>query len=32
MGFRGHPRKLNEIEYGAPSCSNFDLLSDLIYH
>lgn len=32
MGYRGHVRKVNHIEYGAESCSNFDLLSDLIYH
>lgn len=32
MGYRGHARKVNNIEYGAASCSDFNLLSDLIYH
>lgn len=32
MGYRGHVRKVNNIEHGAESCSNFGLLSDLIYH
>lgn len=33
MGYRGHVRTVNQIEYGASSCSNaFELYSDLIYH
>lgn len=32
MGYRGHARKVNNIEYGAASCSDFNFLSDLIYH
>ena len=32
MGYRGHARKVNNIEYGAESCSTCGLLSDLIYH
>lgn len=32
MGYRGHARKVNNIEYGAASCSDFHFLSDLIYH
>ena len=32
MGYRGNVRKVNNIEYGAASFSDFNFLSDLIYH
>lgn len=33
MGYRGHVRIVNQIKYGASSCSNaFGLYSRLIYH
>ena len=32
MGYRGNVRTVNQIEYGASSCSDINLLSGLIDH